>query len=51
MNTQHFARGRTSCLAQTLPFLSLLHPVFLEPDGIDVDEASYVVDYQLAKPF
>jgi hypothetical protein len=50
MNTQHFVRGRTSCLAQTLPFLGLLHPVLLEPDGIDVDEASCVADHQSAKP-
>jgi hypothetical protein len=50
MNTQHFAHGRTSCLAQTLPFLGLLHPVLLEPDGIDVDEASCVADHQSAKP-
>jgi hypothetical protein len=49
MNTQHFARGRTSCLAQTLPFFGLLHPVLLEPDGIDVDEASCVTDHQSAK--
>lgn len=50
IKTQHFSRGRTSCLAQTLPFLGLLHPVLLEPDGIDVDEASCVADHQLAKP-
>lgn len=53
--TQHehtalYALGRTSCLTQTLPFLGLLHAVLLEPDGVDVDEASCVADHQSAKP-
>ncbi|KAI9771594.1 MAG: hypothetical protein M1840_001809 [Geoglossum simile] len=40
---------RASWLAQILPLFGLLQSVLLEPDGIDVDEASCVADYQLAK--
>ena len=47
--TQHVASRRISCLTETLPFLGFLHSVLLEPDGVDVDEASCVTDDQSAK--
>lgn len=42
INMQYVARRRTSYLTKTLPFLSLLHSVLLEPDGIDINEASCI---------
>jgi hypothetical protein len=36
------------CFTETLSFLTLLHAIFLEPDGIDVDEARYIADILLA---
>ena len=46
---RRFARGRNSCFAKTLPFLRLLHPVLLKPNGVDIDIASCIAIHQLAK--